>query len=154
MVGNCDEYEFSFRSVQFLDSGLVEVFGVRRDGSMECNTFFCHLGLFDLLLDDIFDGGKVILDFDGLILFVERSNHFGDLAEGDHGADFGVKDGLKDVVGDVASELEAKLSSEDGIDLGLVDELLADSLEVLEEVLGDIDFVLLFVVSVGLEPVP
>ena len=58
------------------------------------------------------------------------------------------------MVGDVVSQLEAKLSSEDCIDLGLVDELLADSLEVLEEVLGDIDFVLLFVVGVGLEPVP
>ena len=57
-----------------------------------------------------------------------------------------IRDGLRNI--------SAKLSFEDSIDLGLVDERLTDIREVLEEVLGDIDLVLLLVIGVWLEPLP
>ena len=121
---------------------------------MECNTFVLLLGLFDFLLDDNFNGRKVIRDLDFLIFLVDGSDDFGDLLDRDQFADGSVNDGLKDVRLDVLSNLEANLSFENSIDLRLVDELITDSLEVHKEVLGDIDLVLLLVIGVWLEPLP
>ena len=151
---NGDDHDFTVRRIQFLDSGVVEVFGIRCDVSVEFNTFVFLLGLFNLLLDDNIDCRQVILNLDFLIFFVEIGNHFGDLLDRDHLADFSVKDGLEDVVLDILGNVDVKSSSEDAVDLGLVDELVTDSSKVLEEVLGDIDFVLLLVVGVGAEPFP
>jgi hypothetical protein len=58
------------------------------------------------------------------------------------------------VVLDILGNVDVKSSSEDAVNLGLVDELVTDSSKVLEEVLGDIDFVLLLVVGVGAELFP
>ena len=118
---------------------------------MEDYTLLFAQVFLDLQLDDFFRCGQVVHNLDFLIFYVERSDHFGDFGNGDQLADLGVEDRLEDVVLDVSSEVKAKLCPEDGIDLGLVDELITDSLEVLKEVLSDIDFVMLLVVGVRVE---
>ena len=154
VVGNRDHKDFTVWRIQFLDSGIVEVFGVRDDCCVERNTFVFFLSLFNFQLDDFIDCGKGIHDFDRLIFLVDRSDNFGNLLDRDHHAYSRVNDGLKDVIRDVLRNISAKLSFEDSIDLGLVDERLTDIREVLEEVLGDIDLVLLLVIGVWLEPLP
>ena len=153
-MGNRDHENLTVWRIQFFGGGFVEVFGVRDNCCVECNTFVLLLGLFDFLLDDNFNGRKVIRDLNFLIFLVDDSDGFGDLLDRDQFANGSVNDGLKDVRLDVLSNLEANLSFENSIDLRLVDELITDSLEVHKEVLGDIDLVLLLVISVWLEPLP
>ena len=139
--------------MQLLDSGIVEVFGVGLHSIVEYNTLVLLGGFFNFLIDDNLGVGQVIHNFDRLIR-VEAFDHIGDLMNRDHLADCSVKDGLNDVGLNLLSHVDAKSFSKDSVDLGLVDELIADLGKVPEEVLGDIDFILLLVVSVGGELLP